>query len=365
LGVLGILLLILLAPQVVEQFRFAWVRGAARAEAEVARDLLDGLPDPENRFRFAAKAIEPSVVGVEMIRLAGRSDGGGEWDAPGGAMGQGSGVIVDSAGFIVTNFHVISQASQINVRLSDGRTFRDVNVVGIDPGSDLAVLKISAAKLVAAPWGDSDKLEVGDPVLAIGSPFQLAQTVTSGIISAKDRRALPLPNVYQNFTQHDAAVNPGNSGGPLVNLKGEIVGINTAILGQTYRGISFAIPSNRAKEVYEKLKAGEQIVPGWLGIGMKDVTDAVADELKLPEARGVIVSQVLRNAPADKAGLEPLDVIVQWNGKQVNAASDLRFLVVGTQPGSVVPVVIYRNGKKQTLSITVGQMPMRYRMPRE
>jgi len=208
-----------------------------------------------------------------------------------------------------------------------------------------------------AQWGDSDKLEVGDQVLAIGSPFGLAATVTAGIISAKERRGIPVSEAlyYQDFLQTDAAVNPGNSGGPLVNLSGQIVGINTAIFGDRYQGTSFAIPSRIAQEVYQKIRAGEKLARGWLGVSMQRLTDSLAERLKLPEPRGALVADVVEGSPAEKAGILPGDVIVEWNGRTVNDINDLRFLVAATKVGSQVKAVVYRDGAKVELTVTVAE----------
>jgi serine protease Do len=363
IGLLAGLILLAVLPYMAEQFEYAITRGRERAAAEVAREELKALPDAVNRFRLAAKAVEPSVVGIEIIRPIGRGQMDDEWTGAFSpptrfGMGQGSGVIVDPEGYIVTNFHVVNGAQKISVRLSDGRTIDNVEPIGADPASDLAVLRIRATGLVAVPWGDSDKLEVGDQVLAVGSPFRLAQTVTAGIISAKDRRGIIQNLDLQDFLQTDAAINPGNSGGPLVDLKGEIVGINTAIVGESYRGIGFAIPSRIAEDVYNRLKKGEQVPRGWLGVFMQDLNERLAEQLKLRETHGVLIADVGAGSPAEKAGLQPGDVVVEWNGKRVGDANDLRFLVAGTKVGSKVKVVIYRNGEKTDLTVTVGERPL-------
>jgi len=361
IGLLTGLILLAVLPYVAEQLEYAITRGRERAQAEVAREELAALPDAVNRFRLAVKAVEPSVVGIEVVRPVGGAPLDDEWAGffsppqPRFGMGQGSGVIVDKAGYIVTNFHVVNGARQITIRLSDGRTIHDVEVIGTDPASDLAVLRIKASGLEAVPWGDSDKLEVGDQVLAVGSPFRLAQTVTSGIISAKDRRGIIQNLELQDFLQTDAAINPGNSGGPLVDMKGQIVGINTAIVGETYRGIGFAIPSRIAQDVYSRLKAGEKVPRGSLGVHIQDVTDRLAEQFKLREIRGVLVTEVMPGSPAEKAGLQPGDVILEWNGKRVADANDLRFLVAGTKVGSSVKVLIVREGEKRELTVTVGE----------
>jgi serine protease Do len=362
IGLLTGLMVLAALPYLAEQVEFAITRGRERAEAQVAREELAALPDAVNRFRLAAKAVEPSVVGIEVVRPVGGAPFDDEWSGfffpqPRFGMGQGSGVIVDKTGYLVTNFHVVNGARQITVRLSDGRTIHDVEVIGTDPASDLAVLRIKASGLEAAPWGDSDRLEVGDQVLAVGSPFRLAQTVTAGIISAKDRRGIIQNLELQDFLQTDAAINPGNSGGPLVDLKGEVVGINTAIVGESYRGIGFAIPSRIAHEVYNRLKAGEKVPRGWLGVAMQDMSERLAEQFKLGEIRGVLVADVVAGSPAEKAGVQPGDVIVEWNGKRVTDSNDLRFLVAGTKVGSTVKVAIIRNSEKRDLTVTVAERP--------
>ncbi len=355
------LIFLLALPYVAEQVSYGIARGRAVAEAEAARDLLASLPEGVNRFNFAAKAVEPSVVGVRMVRLLNRGQIADEWTplrrTPVDAMeGQGSGVIVDKEGYIITNFHVINGASRVTVTLNDGRKFDAVEIVGFDPASDIAVLKINATSLVAAPWGDSSKLEVGDQLLAIGSPFGLAETVTAGILSAKQHRNLPVANVfYQDFLQTDAAVNPGNSGGPLVDLKGQVVGINTAIFGDRYQGISFAIPSQIAQDVYQRLRKGEKVIRGWLGVRMQDLNDSLAEKLKLPEVRGALVADVLEDSPAQKAGIQPGDVVVQWNDKRVMDINDLRFMVASSPLGAQIKVKVFRDGKETELTVTVGE----------
>ncbi len=366
LGVLVGLLFLLIAPYVAEQVTYSITRGRARAQAEIARAELAALPEAANRFRLAAKAIEPSVVGIEVVRLVGAQDDEWAslfWPRPRVGMGQGSGVIVDKDGYIVTNAHVVNGANQIAVRLSDGQVVREVEAVGMDSASDLAVLRIRVPGLVAAAWGDSEQLEVGDQVLAVGSPYQLAQTVTAGIISAKDRRGIIRDLDLQDFLQTDAAINPGNSGGPLVNLRGEVVGINTAIVGEAYRGIGFAIPSKLAQDVYNRLKAGEQVPRGWLGVLPGVLDERVAEQLKLRDVRGELVEGVVAGSPAEKAGIEPGDVIVEWNGKRVNEPNDLRFLAAGSRVGSQVKVGFYRDGERKETTVAITERP--YRMKRQ
>ncbi len=356
----GVVFLLVL-PYLAQEVSYSISRGKALGEAEVAREELAEVPAPENRYRTVVKAIAPSVVAVEMVRLV---RGRRSWDDWSGfyqpaIYGQGSGVIVDNEGYIVTNFHVVRGASEVQVTLSNGEVLRNAKVVGADPPSDIAVLKINPGtrKLLAADWGDSDKLEVGDPVLAIGSPYGLAGTVTSGIVSAKDRQWVDRDQGLglHDFLQTDVAVNPGNSGGPLVDLKGQIVGINTAIYGQRYQGIAFAIPSRLAEQVYEKLKAGEPVSRGWLGVGRQEVTERLAEQLGLGAARGALVTEVVPTSPAEKAGIQVGDVIVKWGNRPVRNADELLFLVASSQPGSQVKVELYRGGQKQVVSVTVGE----------
>jgi serine protease Do len=227
---------------------------------------------------------------------------------------------------------------------------------GADPLFDLAVLKIDAGReLMAVPWGNSDELTPGSLVWALGSPFGLDHTVTFGIVSATGRAAGGNP--FQEFLQTDAAVNPGNSGGPLVNVRGELIGINTAIVGESFQGVSFSLPSNKAREVYEQLKNNGTVARGWLGVEMADLTEDIAKSLGLPDTRGVLVRAVRRDTPAAEGGLRPADVIVSWNAKPTPDRVTLGRLVADTPIGSEADVEIYRRGQRQTLRIKVGQRP--------
>jgi serine protease Do len=357
--VLLVAVVILALPYLVEQIEFAITRGRERAEAEVARTQLAKLTDTSEAFRLVAKSVGPAVVHIDT-RGAVAPDGDERFFFFGQPrqilQGQGSGVIVDTAGYIVTNYHVIAQADHVSVTLSDGRAIASVRLVGADPLTDLAVLKISARGLVAAPWGDSRKLQVGDWVLAIGDPYGLDRSVTSGIISAKDRSQVT-NKPYQSFLQTDAAVNPGNSGGPLVNLQGQIVGINTAILGQVYQGISFAIPSEIAEDVYGRLKKTGKATWGWLGIGMQKLTPELAAQLGIAEPRGALVSDVRNGTPAQEAGFKAGDVVVAWNGQAVVGPSDLALAIARSAVGDKAKVVIVREGKEKTVEVTVGERP--------
>ena len=355
------LFILLILPYVAERVQYALTRGYHQARADVARQLLAESPHPESRFTHVAMKVEPSVVGIETVENArprNRREAASAHDSR--TTGIGSGVIVDETGYVITNLHVIADAEALVVELSDGRVVDDVTVVGVDQPSDLAVLKINVGKLTTAEWGDSEELEPGDQVLAVGSPFGLANTVTAGIISAKDRPA-STRMAYQDFLQTDTAVNPGSSGGPLVNLKGEVVGINTAIIGETYRGISFAIPSRLAKEVFEQLIEKGRVDRGYLGVGSDRVTEEVAQRLGMGEARGVLVGHLERDAPAGRAGMAKGDVILQWNGQEIGRPRDLGWAVVTTEIGSQATARVFRDGREIELTVTVGRWPTRRR----
>ncbi|GAB6184384.1 DegQ family serine endoprotease [Thermodesulfovibrio hydrogeniphilus] len=269
----------------------------------------------------------------------------------------GSGVIVDESGYILTNYHVIKGADEIKVKLYDKRVF-DGTVIGFDAKTDIAVIKIKADKIRAIKWGDSEKLKVGETVIAIGNPYGLNLTVTSGIVSATGRANVGIAD-YEDFIQTDAAINPGNSGGPLVNVRGELVGINTAIFSTTggYQGIGFAIPSNMAKVVMENIIKHKKVIRGWLGVSIHDVTSDIAQTLGMREIKGAIVTDVQEGSPAEKSGLKMKDVIISFDGKNVEDAAHLRNLVGNTPPGKTVQMEIIRDGKKYTLSVTIGEQP--------
>ena len=356
-----------LVPYFVEQIQYAATRGRQRAEVEIAAEGLQKLllADLSTAYQLVSKRVGPSVVHINTVQTATvnepRDEFGHLFGSPGQfrARGQGSGVIVSDAGFVVTNYHVIRGATEIKVALSDGRSMRgrpEQMVVGVDPLTDIAVLKINADGLIAAKWGSSDQLEVGALVWAIGSPFGLDRTITAGILSAKNRPGLAGP--LQQFLQTDAAVNPGNSGGPLVDAHGHVVGINTAIVGQSYQGISFSIPSSIARDVYERLKENGRVERGWLGVALDEVTEQKAQQLELSEPTGALVAAVVRDSPALAAGIRPGDVVVGWGGKQIDNPTTLSRLVAQTEIGSQTKVVVMREGRKQILEVTVGQRPV-------
>ena len=350
------LIILLVLPYVAERVQYALTRGYQRARADVAKHLLAELPEAQSRFSYVAMKIEPSVVGIKTTRSVRRPNGGGRSFRRGfrgdEVEGMGSGVIVDEAGYVLTNYHVIAGATEVEVHLSDGRPVSG-EVVGRDETTDLALLKIDAHGLTAASWGDSDELEVGDQVLAVGNPFGLDGTVTAGIISAKERPAAT-SMAHHDFLQTDAAVNPGNSGGPLVNLNGDIVGINTAIVGDTYRGISFAIPSRLAREVYDRLRETGHVDRGFLGVGMEAVSAELAENLGLDETKGAVVTWVQPDSPAERAGLAVDDVIVRWNDQAIDRIRDLGRAVVRTKIGSQATIEVIREGETLEFTVTVG-----------
>jgi Do/DeqQ family serine protease len=268
----------------------------------------------------------------------------------------GSGVIVNADGYIVTNHHVIDGAEEIKAVLSDNRSF-DARVVGSDPASDLAVLKVSAHDLPVLPLADSDQVHVGDIALAIGSPLGLRQTVTSGIISAKGRSTGVSDGNFADFLQTDAPINQGNSGGALINTNAQLVGINSQILSPTGTniGIGFAIPSNMARNVMAQLIEKGQVRRGRLGVGVQPVNSEEASRLGLGGARGVIVRQVEKGGPAERAGIREGDVILAFNGTPVNDSNSLRNLVAGSQPGTEVTLTIFRDGREQPVTVTLGE----------
>ena len=277
--------------------------------------------------------------------------------------GLGSGVVVSPEGYILTNFHVIDGADEIEVASNDGRKYK-ARVVGSDPESDLAVLRIPADhKLPVITFGSSDSLRVGDVVLAIGNPFGVGQTVTSGIVSALGRSHLGI-NTFENFIQTDAAINPGNSGGALVDSNGHLIGINTAIYSQSggSMGIGFAIPVSLAKSIMEQIVKTGGVTRGWVGIEVQELTPDLAESFKLSGTEGALIAGVMRGSPADKAGIKPGDVLVQVGGKKVKDAQVMLDLIAALQPGSTAPFTLKREGRDVALNVTIGKRP---RPPKE
>jgi serine protease Do len=334
-----------------------------------------GLPD----FVNLAKKIKPIVVNISTTQVSEGGRGPQEFGSPfgeddpfndfwrrffGGPLPRGpqrqrslgSGFIIDGDGSIITNNHVVENASKIVVKLSDDQEY-EAKVIGRDPKTDIAVIKINAkTNLTTANFGDSDTLEVGEWVVAIGNPFGLDSTVTSGIVSAKGRHIGQGP--YDNFIQTDASINPGNSGGPLINLRGEVIGINTAIFSRTGGniGIGFAIPINLVKELLPQLRGKGKVVRGYLGVLIQKVTPEIAESLGLEKAHGALVANVSKDGPAEKAGVKVGDVIVEFDGKEVKDSSELPILVARTQVDKKVRMKVLRDKKETYLNVAVGEL---------
>ena len=271
--------------------------------------------------------------------------------------GLGSGVIITKDGYILTNNHVVGNAKEVTVTLQDGRQFT-AKVIGRDAGSDIAVVRIEAKDLPVLPLADSTKVRVGDIALAVGNPFGVGQTVTSGIVSATGRGGMGIED-YEDFIQTDAAINPGNSGGALVDIEGRLIGINTAILSRSggYQGVGFAIPTDIARNVTESLVKYGEVKRGYLGVMIQDVTPALAQEFKLKDTHGALVTEVEPDGPAAKAGLKNGDVIIDLNGKKVIDGRHLKLAVADTAPGTRVPLTVWRDGSTKKLDIDVKQLP--------
>ena len=269
----------------------------------------------------------------------------------------GSGVIVDASGYIVTNNHVIAKADKIKVVLSDKREFSG-KVIGTDPKTDIAVIKIDAKNLPVIPWGDSAKLDVGEYVLAIGNPYGLKQTVTMGIVSAVGRSNVGIAD-YEDFIQTDAAINPGNSGGALVNSRGQLIGINTAIFSRSggNMGIGFAVPANMARHVLKSLLKDGKVVRGWLGVSIQNINGDLATKFGLKKSSGALVSEIIPGSPASKAKLRAGDVIISFDGKAVNSSTTLRNVVAETPVGKKVQVRVIRNKRNIALVVVTGEQP--------
>ncbi|MDZ7315144.1 MAG: DegQ family serine endoprotease [candidate division KSB1 bacterium] len=316
-------------------------------------------------FAAVAKKVKPSVVTIKSTATV-RTDVPEFWrqffNVPEEQIrqGLGSGVIVDENGYILTNNHVVENADELQVTI--GTSAYDAKIIGRDPQSDLAVIKIDAKNLTPIKMGDSDELEVGEWVLAIGNPFSelLDQTVTAGIVSAKGRSGLTRGEIsFEDFIQTDAAINPGNSGGALVNLKGELVGINTMIFSTSGGnvGIGFAIPINLAKNVMKQLIEKGRVTRGWLGVYIGNVSEETAEAFGLDKPRGALVNQVTENSPAEEAGLRNGDVILKVNDKEIRDSSMLMNTIAAMAPGTRVTLTIWRDGKEKTVSVKLGERP--------
>ena len=343
---------------------------------------------PSNGFTEVAKAVTPAVVNITTVTTEKVSDSRGLPDelrdrmeeffgGPGGPFGprgfrgpqgpgeprdhrgggQGSGVIVSPDGYILTNNHVIDGARTVTITLPDKREFQG-KIVGTDPKTDLAVVKIDGQNLPTVSWGDATALQVGEYVLAVGNPFGLNSTVTLGIVSALGRGRMGITQ-YEDFIQTDAAINPGNSGGALVNTKGELVGINTAIFSQTggYQGVGFAVPTSMSKPIYESLVKNGKVVRGFLGVSIQDLNPELAKSFGIKDAKGALVSDVKDDGPAGQAGFKQGDIITAYNGSPVGDATALQRQVTKTSVGTKVTVRVMRDGQEKDLTVTIGEQP--------
>jgi serine protease Do len=339
-----------------------------------SRELLDTL---STSIAEVADAVKPSVVNISTTSTVSvqqnpfgdmfddpffRRFFGDQFEHPGGrqkfkSSALGSGVIVSSNGYILTNNHVIKDADEIKVLLPDKRELKG-KVVGSDPKTDLAVVKVDAHDLPVLSFGDSDKMKTGDVVFAVGNPFGLNQTFTMGIVSAVGRSNVGIAD-YEDFIQTDAAINPGNSGGALVNGEGKLIGINTAIFSTSggYMGIGFAIPSNMAKSVMDSIIKHGKVIRGWFGVTIQGLTKDLADQFGIKGEEGALVSDVAKGSPADKGGIKRSDVIIALNGKKVSDATALRNMVADIAPGTSIKVTVIRDKEEKTLTVNVGEMP--------
>jgi len=365
------------APRAVAWFNYASEAGKAAA----AREQLDRAIDFSQAFQHVVKAVRPSVVNINSTKRIAPAERGQrrrdmqvpeefrrffgedldrffENPSPRGGIvqqGLGSGVIVSKDGYVLTNNHVIAGADEVTVKLVDGRTFVG-KTVGTDAHTEVAVLKIEASGLIPAEFADSDAIEVGEWVLAVGNPFGLDQTVTAGIVSAKGRSGVGITR-FEDFIQTDAAINPGNSGGPLVNLEGKVVGINTAIATRTggYMGVGFTIPSNIAKYVMDGVIKNGKVDRGWLGAAVQNMSDDLAKSFEFTGTHGVLVGDVVPGSPAAKGGLEVGDIIVKFNGKAMDSRDQLVSNIASTSPGSKVELEVVRSGQRRTLRVELGR----------
>lgn len=348
-------------------------------DAKISQQSIDLLSKIGQAQAEIVDAVRPTVVNISTTRTVKFQGGsnplyddpffrrffGEQFRAPKErkTASLGSGVIVDSDGYILTANHVIQGAEEIKVTLSDKREFKG-KIVGTDSMTDIGVIRIDANDLPAIKMGDSNKLRVGEMVLAIGSPYGLSQTVTMGIVSAVGRANVGIAD-YEDFIQTDAAINPGNSGGALVNVKGELIGINTAIFSTSggYQGIGFAVPTSMAKAVMDSLISKGKVIRGWLGVSIQNLTPELARQFDIKDEKGVLVGDVVEGGPAEKAGLQRGDVIVEFEGKKIEDPNQLRNAVANTEPGKEAKLKIIRDKKTIEKTITISELPSDMQKP--
>lgn len=354
--------------------------------SEASNEDISAVPmvteQDESPFTAVVENVTPAVANISAERTVSGTFPGFEWRFEGPwedlfkdffrqgprteqrTQTLGSGFFISEDGYLVTNYHVIRGASDIVVKLTNKQEFKgeEVEIVGTDPRTDIALLKIdNGEKLPYLRFGDSDKVKVGDWAIAFGNPFHLEGTVTVGVISAKGRAGIVLPEGpdFQSFLQTDAAINPGNSGGPLVNIQGDVIGINTAITSPSGGnvGIGFAIPASLAQSVIEELKSKGKVTRGYLGVYLQEITEDLKDAMALPSLDGVLISEVVDNTPASKAGVKAGDVILEFDGKKVEDMASFRIMVAATDIGKKVNITVYRDGRQKDLRLTIGEMP--------
>ena len=359
---------------VVSTFRPEWLPSRVGSQVAVVQQAPTTGPLPQaariGSFHDAVQRATPSVVNISTSKeirsprhpllndpIFRRFFGEQLPDEAQRASSLGSGVIVSAGGYVLTNHHVVEGADEIEVALHDGKKLL-AKVVGSDPETDLAVLRVSAESLPAITFGSSDALRVGDVVLAIGNPFNLGHTVTSGIVSALGRSGLGMAT-FENFIQTDAAINPGNSGGALIDAGGNLVGVNTLIISRTgsAMGIGFAIPVSTAKMVLEQIVKSGSVTRGWIGVEVQEITPALADSFKLGGQRGALIAGVLRGGPADKAGVKPGDVLVEVQGKPVADPTAMLNLIAALSPGAPAKMKLKRQGQDVEATINIGRRP--------
>jgi len=361
---------VLAAYFVVATLQPQWLNRNALRVGSMGVALLEAPPSPPGStspgsLSGAARKASPAVVSINTSKISRQPRSGDPWyqfffgdqGATQQQSGLGSGVIVSTAGYILTNNHVVESADEIEVTLNDSRTTQ-ARVIGTDPDTDLAVLKIDVDKLPAIVLGNSDTLQVGDQVLAIGNPFGVGQTVTGGIVSALGRNQLGI-NTFENFIQTDAAINPGNSGGALVDVNGNLLGINTAIYSRSggSMGIGFAIPVSTARQVLDSIVKDGRVTRGWIGVEPNELSAELAETFGIQPVPGVIITGVLQNGPAAQAGIRPGDVIVQVAGQAVHSVPELLSRVSGLTPGQAAPFSLLRQGKTLQAEVTPGVRP--------
>jgi serine protease Do len=349
---------------------------AAEAQSGISKESIDHLTRTGKALAEVTSVVKPAIVNISTTRTVkipeamdpflndpffrrffGDNFGSQRHPKEQKSVGLGSGVIASPDGFIITNYHVVKDADEIKVLMPDKKEYVG-RVIGSDPKTEISVVKIEAAKLPTVSWGDSDLLQVGDLVLALGNPYGLSQTVTMGIVSALGRANVGIAD-YEDFIQTDAAINPGNSGGALVNVRGEVIGINTAIYTTTggYQGIGFAIPSNMVKTIMDSLIKKGKVVRGWLGVSIQEITPELAKQFRLKDQSGALVGDVIENSPAEKAGLKRGDVITEYNGKTITSPTILRNMIANTVPGEKHKLKIRREDKILSIDVVIGELP--------